>query len=69
MLLFLTTNMAAVTSPTNQQYEDVGEISILNLNKHIEQKTLFLVFVQSAVSRKVSKLFSCDGSEVLISLY
>lgn len=33
-----------------RQYEDVGEVSILNFNKHIEQKNLFLVFVQSLQS-------------------
>ena len=46
------------------------KVSILNLNKHIEKKTLFLVFVQSpAVSlnnvckkmQKLPKLFTCDG--------
>ena len=33
-----------------RQYEDVGELSILDLNKHVEQKNLFLVFVQSLQS-------------------
>ena len=39
-----------------RQYEDVGEVSILDLNKHVEQKNLFLVFLQSL--RSVLILFA-----------